>query len=174
MGFLSCKDCWHCGYCRGTGVVQTRRGGVWCQFCGGHGRKLCLKHKKDPKSGRPCFVTTAVVNHLGKGDDCHELKVLRTFRDSYMLESAERAQMVAEYYRISPDLVVLIDRLCSVDSDFAIILYDTYISPSVRFVESGLPEEALLTYRSLVEFLASRHDWTAFNGRPEGGSSSIL
>jgi hypothetical protein len=103
-------------------------------------------------------LTTAIVDHLGKGDGCHELEALRDFRDSYMSESSERIRMVTEYYRISPGLVDVINRMSSADGKFPLFLYDAYIAPSVKFVEDGRNDEALLTYKSLVDFLISRQE----------------
>lgn len=158
MGIL-CKNCRPCGQCRGTGTRYIKnRGNRWCIECGGHGKKFCSKHEKERRSGKPCFLTTAIVDHLGKGDGCHELEALRDFRDSYMSESSERIRMVTEYYRISPGLVDVINRMSSADGKFPLFLYDAYIAPSVKFVEDGRNDEALLTYKSLVDFLISRQE----------------
>jgi len=54
-----------------------------------------------------CYITTALVRRLGLPDDCHHLKVLRRFRDTYLLGSGDPQKLadVKRYYEIAPTVV---------------------------------------------------------------------
>ena len=58
------------------------------------------------KSG--CFITTAVCDYKGLTDDCNELRILRQFRDEYLLSNVVGVQMVEHYYQVAPAIA---DRL---------------------------------------------------------------
>ena len=54
---------------------------------------------------RLCYVTTAVCRSLQKPDECYELKLLREYRDRYLVSSEGGKETIREYYNIAPTIV---------------------------------------------------------------------
>lgn len=52
-----------------------------------------------------CFITTAVCKYSGLPDDCHDLQVMRHWRDTWMRATPERSAMVDAYYQEAPKIV---------------------------------------------------------------------
>lgn len=98
---------------------------------------------------RFCYITTAVCESRQKPDDCYELSLLRSFRDDYLLKSDEGAKMVDEYYDVAPSIVKHIGK-----RDNAAEIYEgiwqQYLSPCIRLIESGQNEECVDLYRHMV------------------------
>ena len=51
-----------------------------------------------------CFLTTAACQYRGLPDDCHELQVLRQFRDKRLMPTAKGRALVRHYYAVAPAL----------------------------------------------------------------------
>lgn len=102
-----------------------------------------------PKGG--CFITTAWAKTVGGEfyDECHELQVLRKFRDNYMLANADKyGDMIAQYYREAPEIVAAIDD--HIDStDIYLMLGNDYIKPAVRAIENGHNAIAIEIYTDM-------------------------
>lgn len=98
---------------------------------------------------RFCFITTAVCESQKKGDDCYELSLLRDFRDDYLLRTAEGVQMVHEYYDVAPSIVKHIGKRQDSDKIYEGI-WQQYLSPCIRLIESDRKEECVELYRSMV------------------------
>ena len=54
--------------------------------------------RRAKSAGPQCFVATAVYGDV----NCHEVRVLRSFRDDRLMKSALGSVLVAVYYRFSP------------------------------------------------------------------------
>lgn len=61
------------------------------------------KKKMDKSKG--CYLSTACIEARNLPDDCHELQVLRKFRDGFVSETLEGRELVKEYYEIAPRIV---------------------------------------------------------------------
>lgn len=59
----------------------------------------------NPASDSRCFIATEIF-----GQDSHETNRLRLFRDRSLIPFAMGRWMVANYYRVSPDLAALLRR----------------------------------------------------------------
>ncbi len=79
-----------------------------------------------------CYITTAVCEHQGKPDDCQELRVLREYRDGYLMQTEEGRAMVEEYYEIAPVLVLSIGMQKNPDKIYEEI-YRDYLRPCVEY-----------------------------------------
>lgn len=92
-----------------------------------------------------CFITSACIAHMNEvfDDNCHELKVLRNYRDSYLRQ--HHPDEIDIYYRIAPKLVERIDSLPECKSIYS-GLYDDMVLPSVRAIEEGEYEKAYEIY----------------------------
>ena len=102
-------------------------------------------------SGGKCYITTACCEHKGLDDDCDLLETLRNYRDNYMLTTLEGAKLVTEYYDVAPRIVELIN-----DHERKDELYDLiyiFLLDAKEQIDKGLNEEALSTYRSMVEYV---------------------
>ena len=85
----------------GHGRSDGRRsGGV-----GGYDTKPRSRKKPD------CFITTACAEARGLPDDCEQLRVLRAFRDGYVADLPDGAEVLAEYDEKAPRIVAAIREL---------------------------------------------------------------
>lgn len=98
---------------------------------------------------RFCYITTAVCESRQKPDDCYELSLLRSFRDDYLLKSDEGAKMVDEYYDVAPSIVKHIGKRENAAEIYEGI-WQQYLSPCIRLIESGQNEECVDLYRHMV------------------------
>ena len=98
---------------------------------------------------RFCYITTAVCESQHKADDCYELSLLRTFRDAYLLLSKEGEAMVREYYDVAPSIVKHIGKRADADAIYEGI-WQQYLSPCIRLIESGQNEECVDLYKHMV------------------------
>ena len=106
--------------------------------------------------GGGCYITTACVDHMGLADDCHELSVLRKYRDKLVAEDESFRFKILEYYRKAPLIVQRIEE----DDDRDMILEGLYrdmVARCVSLLESGQPEEAKNVYLDSYENLANRY-----------------
>ena len=101
-------------------------------------------------------MTTAVCKSLHKPDDCRELTLLRNYRDTFMLETAEREKIVKEYYNVAPTIVKRIDRREDADEIYGAI-WEQYLSRCIRLIEAEKPEECEKVYIRMVQELETRY-----------------
>lgn len=103
-----------------------------------------------------CYITTAVCQSLGKGDDCYELELLRHYRDDYLLSTEEGRALVEEYYDIAPTIVTRINR----EEEAARIyqeIWDAYLKPCIRYMEQQEWEAGQRCYRDMALDLKGRY-----------------
>jgi hypothetical protein len=107
-----------------------------------------------------CFLTTACVQGMGLPDDCHELQILRTFRDAYLLSQPFGAREIEEYYAVAPAIVDGIKRRAD---SYRVLerIYRELVHPCVVHIEEGCPEDALGHYRACVERLRAEYVTTS-------------
>ena len=105
---------------------------------------------------RLCFISTCVCRSLGKGDDCAELRLLRSFRDGYMCSTHEGQALVGEYYDIGPLIAVCI-QLCDDTEAVLSSLYREYIQPCVQDIKEGRERICKLRYIHMIRSLEDRY-----------------
>lgn len=94
-----------------------------------------------------CYITSACVHAKSLPDNCYELRTLRTFRDTYLKSLPSGTQDIAEYYRISPQIVERINQL----PDAEIIwnsLYQKMIVPCLQLIKNNRLQDAYLLYKT--------------------------
>ncbi|WP_299484612.1 CFI-box-CTERM domain-containing protein [Acaryochloris sp. IP29b_bin.137] len=98
-----------------------------------------------------CYITTACVRARDLDDDCEELMVLRSFRDSFILMKRNGKELVDYYYRYSPLIVRRIDE--SEDSELIYRELYVIIRKCVQAIQSGENEYAFQKYCEMVVHL---------------------
>jgi len=98
---------------------------------------------RDKKSGG-CFLTTAACNFRGLPDDCHELSVLRKFRDEKLMATRAGVSMVEHYYCIAPAIAQDL-----VHQDDLELVWKTIVE-CVRLIEAELDDLAVKAYSDMV------------------------
>lgn len=97
-----------------------------------------------------CYITTAVTEATGKGDDAYELEVLRKYRDEFMLATPVGQELVQNYYDVAPKVVEKLSKREDAKEIYT-RLYTTYLQPAVVAVEKGDNYEALRIYREMSQ-----------------------
>lgn len=64
---------------------------------------------EEARVGTGCFLTTACCDYKGLSDNCHELTVMRHFRDDYLRKKDYGGEMIDMYYEQAPQIVNRID-----------------------------------------------------------------
>lgn len=104
-----------------------------------------------------CFITSAVCHSLGKADNCYELTTLRSFRDSWLYVQPGGKELIEEYYRIAPGIVDAIDSQPNSPAIYQSIL-DDYLTPCLRYIESGQFDKCKDTYVTMVNTLKKQYE----------------
>lgn len=104
-----------------------------------------------------CFITTAVVKHIGEADNGEMLTVLRSLRDQFMMQRPKLARLVDEYYRIAPQLVARIRSRADATQIWR-RLASVYLKPAVRAIQTNSPWSAVRGYVKLVKDLQREFD----------------
>lgn len=147
---MSCPYYWYNNHyaCRKSGKDVNED--IYYKYCRNYEYDDCPIYKGQDSSG--CFLTSACVEAKGLPDDCHELTVLRRFREGYLLSLPEGREEIAEYYFVAPQIVSAIknraDYLDIFDS-----IYTKLVKPCVNMIERGKNENAHVLYRATVQQL---------------------
>ena len=79
------------------------------------------------KSSSSCFVATVVYG----GAECHQVEVLREFRDRVLLKNTGGRLLVAVYYRIGPSIAAKVACWPTAKS-ICRVVFDRFVLPVVR------------------------------------------
>lgn len=103
------------------------------------------KSEKDHHEGS-CYLTSACMRHLQEefDDDCHELFILRWFRDTFVTKSE-----INYYYEIAPRIVEQIEQADNREEIYEYI-YTNIIMPCVKAIEFGDFKSAYTRYKSSI------------------------
>lgn len=96
-----------------------------------------------------CYITTAACQVRGMADDCEELNLLRTYRDTYMAAQPGGEDLILEYYNIAPSIVKHINMQPDAGQIYDRI-WKEYISPCIGKIREGRMEECLALYTKMV------------------------
>lgn len=98
-----------------------------------------------------CFITTAVCEHEGKGDDCAELTAFRAFRDGWLRQNGG-GELIDTYYDIAPAIVACIDLLDKPEERYAQIRA-RWLTPCYTALLENRPADCRNLYVDMVKTL---------------------
>lgn len=140
-------------------------------YCEALQKSWCQRHPKSPfylgtyeemnkgfekKLLGLCFITTAICEFEGKGDDCEELTAFRSFRDNYLRACPDGAQLIEEYYDKAPGILLHID----LSRDRAKIyqnLRTTFLQPCYEDIQHGRLRQCKDRYVQMVKELERKY-----------------
>ena len=102
--------------------------------------------------GGGCYITTATCQEYGKGDNCYELTMFRSFRDTWLRKQLDGEQLIKRYYATAPALVELINKQPNRRAIYR-HLNEAYLSKCLRYIEDGENVKCKELYVDMVEFL---------------------
>lgn len=102
-----------------------------------------------------CFITTAVCESLGKGDDCAELNAFRTFRDHWLLAQPEGERKIREYYLFAPMIVERIEQHPEREAIYRSVWQED-LEPCLIALKANRMEDCAEQYEAMVERLEQR------------------
>ncbi|MBE6799862.1 MAG: hypothetical protein E7529_01505 [Ruminococcaceae bacterium] len=94
-----------------------------------------------------CYLTSACVESKNLPDNCHELTVLRHFRDTYLISQKNGREEIQHYYATAPAIVEKINA-SSNSTDTWNEVYENMILPCVKYIEANELEKAHQLYKS--------------------------
>lgn len=144
---MSCPFYWynHHYACRKSGKDVNED--TYDKYCRNYDYDDCPIYKGNDSGG--CFLTSACTEARGLPDDCHELTVLRSFRDGYLRSQPEGDAEIEKYYAVAPKIVDAIRSKADAVEAFDAI-YRELVEPCVAMIERGENVEAHALYRSYV------------------------
>lgn len=101
----------------------------------------------DSSNDGGCFISTAVVSHMGFDDKCWQLQALRWYRDSIL--GADHPKVV-EYYDTAPGIVQRLNALDN-SADIYRSFYHDYLAKALAAICAGRYSEALSIYENMVK-----------------------
>ena len=122
------------------------------RYCWGYHYEECPLYKNEHSSSGGCYLTSACVEARGLNDDCHELTILRAFRDGYMRSTPSGSADICEYYHTAPSIVAQIKSLPNAKAIFDQI-YSDLVLPCVTLIENGNNREAYIKYKEYTKSL---------------------
>ena len=111
---------------------------------------------KDKDVDKACFISTACVLSKKLPDNCHELTILRKWRDILQSEDEEMKKMIEEYYVYAPKIVAQIN-LEPNSLEIYDTLYNELVLPTVHYLEEGKIDVAKSTYIHIYEKLKEKY-----------------
>lgn len=127
---------WACPTCRSLNMSDN----MTCFSCG---------FKRQKESGG-CFITTATLISIGKGENSQELNMFRDFRDSWL--EVKHPKLIEEYYKVAPSIVSAIDAMENAKEIYSEIWKDC-IFPCLTLLREGRNEDVFEKYKSSMELL---------------------
>lgn len=147
-------------------TLYFRSGEDWIKgfFCS----RLCLRSaeeddylgevywRREYKNAPSCFITTAICSQENKPDDCEELEILRSFRDSYMMQDEVRTLDVRTYYHLAPQIVQQLDATNS--GQLYEMLKSRWLHPAISCIKRGENDQAYTLYSDMMHFLINKYE----------------
>ena len=122
------------------------------RFCWTYNSDDCPLRKNQRSSGDGCYLTSACIRTKNLSDDCEELRILRSFRDNYLMEREDGRADIALYYLTAPRIVSRIDSTEDAVSVYNRI-YEDMVRPCVEMIKAEKYEHAYHHYREYSKML---------------------
>ena len=151
---MSCPYYWYNNHYACRKSEKDVNEDIYYKYCRNYDYGDCPIYKGQDSTG--CFLTSACVEAKGLPDDCHELSILRSFRDGYLSSLPGGREEVAEYYFIAPQIVAAIKDRANAPAIFNSI-YEKLVCPCVEMIERGENENAHKLYRDSVRQLQTQY-----------------
>ena len=155
---MSCPYYWWNNHyaCRKSGKDVNED--AYSRYCSTYSYDDCPIYKGNDSSSSSggCYLTTACVEARGLPDNCHELTVLRAFRDEYMRSLPNGDCEICEYYFTAPQIIDAIMKDEKSDEVFDSI-YSELVAPCVSLIDSGDNMTAHELYSNYVLMLKERY-----------------
>ena len=126
------------------------------KYCKGYYYSDCPIYKGGSDSSDGCYLTSACVYAKGLPDDCHELTVLRGYRDGWLRTAPEGEALIEQYYKEAPRIVSNINERSDQKSIYEKI-YEEVVCPCVEYIENNEMKEALQLYKNMVLDLKKKY-----------------
>lgn len=160
------KECdyyyYDAGYCCELKKEQENDSGINSdrvkKYCWGYGSWEDCKYwkKEQERNSSSCFLTSACVKVRGMEDTCHELAVLRHFRDHYMASLPTGKQDILEYYATAPLIVAAINQHSNANDIFNQMYFELVV-PCVELIEASKNFQAYTLYKEYTKKLQARY-----------------
>ncbi len=107
----------------------------------------CTRYDAAGSGSSGCYLTSACVESKNLPDNCHELTVLRQFRDTYLISQKNGREEIQHYYATAPKIVEKINASPkSIDTWNEV--YENMILPCVKYIETDELEKAHQLYKN--------------------------
>lgn len=126
-----------------TTFKQSIKAGTYEDINAGFKRKLC-------------YVTTAVCQSLGKDEACKEIRLLKNYRDTFLISEPDGPELIDSYYDIAPTIVNRINKCNNSESIYEDI-YCNYINPCVNYIENNKYNECKDLYVKMMHNLKDNY-----------------
>lgn len=103
-----------------------------------------------------CFITTAICEQEGKPDDCAELTAFRRFRDGWLMQQPDGADLIREYYDTAPFIVMHINYCDDAPARYQ-ELRENYLQPCYEALQENRLDDCKKTYITMVRDLQKRY-----------------
>lgn len=103
-----------------------------------------------------CYITTAVCETFAKPDNCYELTLLRSYRDSYLMNQPDGEEIIREYYDVAPTIVKRINRLPQRKEIYRGV-WEQYLNPCITMIENDENEACKELYIKMVRDLQEQY-----------------
>lgn len=108
---------------------------------------------------RFCYITTAVCESRGRGDNCYELNLLREYRDQYLSQQPDGDELVRQYYDVAPTVVKHINARADAGQVYEEI-WQRYLAPCISMIEGSRYQECRMLYEDMVNRLKEQYFYT--------------
>lgn len=128
---------------------------TYYKYCRNYDYRDCPIYKHQSSSGG-CYLTSACTAARGLPDDCHELQILRRFRDEWLKKQPDGVLLIAQYYEIAPKIVAAIDAREDRPEVYKGI-YEELVLPCVKMIKDKNFQIALELYQKYTLRLEEKY-----------------